>query len=61
MPDMQTTVEGGGDLSDAGSKTGVTDTYGADLGQDATNSMGSITGETKSDGMRQNMPLGMNW
>lgn len=31
---------------------GATDTYGADLGMDATNSEGSITGATKSDGMK---------
>lgn len=32
-----------------GTGTGVTDTYGADLGPDATNGMGSIKGSTKSD------------
>lgn len=34
-----------------GTMTGVTDTYGADLGQDATNGMGRITSATKSDPM----------
>jgi hypothetical protein len=30
---------------------GADDTYGADLGMDATNRIGSITGTSKSDGM----------
>ncbi len=36
-------------MPDRGTSTGVTDTYGADIGQDATNSMGRLDG-TKSDG-----------
>jgi hypothetical protein len=36
-------------MPDRGTSTGVTDTYGADLGQSAKNSMGSITGATKSN------------
>lgn len=31
---------------------GASDTYGASLDMDATNSEGSITGATKSDGMK---------
>lgn len=38
-----------GKLPDRGTETGVTDTYGADLGQNATNRMGSIRGACKSD------------
>lgn len=38
-------------MPDRGTSTGVSDSYGADLSEDATNSMGSITGATKSDGM----------
>ncbi|HYE41466.1 MAG TPA: hypothetical protein VEB23_16120 [Ramlibacter sp.] len=37
-------------IPDRGTTTGVTDTYGADLSQDATNRMGSIKGATRSDG-----------
>lgn len=36
-------------MKDAGYGTGVTDTYGADLSGDATNSQGGIGGSTKSD------------
>lgn len=38
-------------MPDRGTQTGVTDTYGADLSQGATNAQGSIAGSTKSDGM----------
>lgn len=38
-------------IPDRGTSEGVTDTYGADLGQNATNAMGSIKGTSKSDGM----------
>lgn len=38
-------------MPDRGTETGVSDTYEADLGQSATNRIGSITGDTKSDGM----------
>lgn len=33
-----------------GTDTGVTDTYGADLGGDSTNRIGSIRESSKSDG-----------
>ena len=36
-------------MPDRGTGSGVTDTYGADLGQDATNAQGKITGATGSD------------
>ncbi len=39
-----------------GTSTGMGDTYGADLGQDSTNSMGKITGATKSDQADQCYP-----
>lgn len=38
-----------GDMPNRGSDTGVTDTYGADIGQSSTNERGQITGSTKSD------------
>lgn len=37
------------EMPDRGVKTGVTDTYGADLSGDATNRMGSMSGSAKSD------------
>jgi hypothetical protein len=37
-------------MPDRGTSTGVTDTYGADIGQDATNTMDRMGGSTKSDG-----------
>jgi hypothetical protein len=37
------------EMPDRGTSTGVSDTYGADLGQSATNREGSIAGSTKSD------------
>ena len=37
-------------MPDKGTSTGVTDTYGASVSQDADNRMGSIAGATKSDG-----------
>jgi hypothetical protein len=37
-------------MPDRGTTTGVTDTYGADVSQDATNRIGSIRGATRSDG-----------
>ena len=37
------------DLPNRGTTVGVDDTYGADLGCDATNGCGRITGDTKSD------------
>lgn len=37
-------------MRDAG--TGATDTYGADLGMDSTNRIGSIKSSTQSDGMK---------
>jgi hypothetical protein len=36
-------------MPDRGTKTGQTDNYGADLGPEATNGMGPITGPAKSD------------
>lgn len=36
-------------MPDKGTGTGVTDTYGADLSQNADNRTGSIAGSTKSD------------
>ncbi len=36
-------------MPNQGTGTGVTDTYGADLSQGATNRMGSIRGATQSD------------
>jgi hypothetical protein len=36
-------------MEDCGTGTGCTDTYGADLGQDSINRLGSIRGATKSD------------
>lgn len=38
-------------MPDRGTSTGVTDSYGADLGADATNREGSISSSTQSDGM----------
>lgn len=38
-------------MPDRGTGTGVTDTYGADLGVDSTNRIGSIRSTSKSDGM----------
>lgn len=38
-------------MPDRGTSSGVSDTYGADLGQDATNREGSITSTSQSDGM----------
>lgn len=38
-----------GSFGDAGNSTGVTETYGADLGGDACNCQGSIRGTSKSD------------
>ncbi|HEY8359106.1 MAG TPA: hypothetical protein VIL30_16745 [Ramlibacter sp.] len=38
-------------MPDRGTSEGVTDTYGADLGQNATNRQGSIRGSSGSDGM----------
>lgn len=40
-------------MPDKGTSTGVTDTYGADLSGSAKNSMGSITGATKSNPVDQ--------
>jgi len=40
-------------IPDKGSKTGVTDGYGADLGVSAMNKKGGIGGSTGSDGMQQ--------
>lgn len=37
-------------MPNQGTSTGVTDTYGADLGQGADNRIGSIRGATRSDG-----------
>lgn len=37
-------------MKDCGTKKGVTDTYGADIGLDATNRLGSLGSSTKSDG-----------
>ncbi len=36
-------------LPDRGSRTGVTDTYGADLSPGAQNKLGGIAGSTKSN------------
>lgn len=41
-------VKDGRDIPNKGTSTGVTDTYGADLGQNATNSGGAVPG-TDSD------------
>jgi hypothetical protein len=50
LPDGGDSVRGdSGALRDRGTRTGVTDTYGADLGQDATNRASSIAKGTKSD------------
>ena len=38
-------------MPNKGTSTGVTDTYGADIGPSATNREGGIAGSTKSDGM----------
>ncbi len=38
-------------MPDKGTSTGVSDTYGADLSVDATNSHGGMGRDTKSDGM----------
>jgi hypothetical protein len=38
-------------MPDRGTSSGVSDTYGADLGQDATNREGSIKSTSQSDGM----------
>lgn len=40
------------EVPDRGTSTGVTDTYGAELGGDATNSSGRLTG-TRSDPVDQ--------
>lgn len=40
-------------MPDKGYSTGVTDTYGADLGANATNSQGSLGSAAKSDPMDQ--------
>ena len=42
-------------MRDAGTGTGVTDTYGADLGGTSSNRIGSMSG-TQSDPMDQCMP-----
>lgn len=44
-----------GGLPNTGTSTGVTDTYGADLGQGADNRQGSIRHATKSDPIGQDM------
>lgn len=36
-------------MPDRGTKTGATDTYGADISEGAKNAQGKITGATKSD------------
>ncbi len=36
-------------MPNKGTETGVTETYGADLGQNADNRVGAIGGSTKSD------------
>ena len=38
-------------MPNKGTGTGVTDTYGADIGLSSTNRIGGIGGSTKSDGM----------
>lgn len=38
-------------IPDRGTSEGVSDTYGADLSQNATNREGSIRSSTRSDGM----------
>jgi len=43
-------------MPDRGTSTGVSDTYGADLSQGASNSMGGISGATKSDKHDQCVP-----
>lgn len=44
-------------LPDKGTATGSNgDAYGADLSVDATNSMGQISGDTKSDAPFDNLP-----
>ena len=37
-------------MKDCGTEKGVTDTYGADVGLDATNRLGSLGKSTNSDG-----------
>lgn len=43
-------------MPDAGTSTGLTDTYGASVDQEATNAEGKITGSTRSDSPFDNMP-----
>lgn len=43
-------------MPDKGTSTGLTDTYGASVDQESTNTEGKITGATKSDSPFDNMP-----
>ena len=45
-------------LPDKGTGTGVTDSYGADLGQNSTNRIGGIGRSTRSDPAEHNCPPG---
>jgi len=48
-------------MPDKGTQTGMNgDSYGADLGPDATNRKGGITGATHSDAPFDNMPANPN-
>ena len=43
-----------GSMPDRGTSTGATDTYGADISGDATNSMGGMGSATKSESPFEN-------
>lgn len=43
-------------MPDRGTRTGVTDTYGADVSQSATNKHGGMGSATKSDAAMKNVP-----
>lgn len=57
MPNKDASLRGDNKaMPNRGSSTGVTDTYGADLGPNATNRKGSIASATKSDAMFKDTP-----
>ena len=43
-------------IPNRGVSSGLSDTYGADVSESATNSMGKITSSTKSESPFENMP-----
>lgn len=47
--DKMTTVQDAGGMPDKGTMTNVVDSYGADLGADATNKVKGISSMTQSD------------